>query len=226
MKKNGVIKLVSAFLIAALILFSSGCTTTMDPYTRYPKPSNASVGAGLGALSGALIGAMAGNSKGALIGAGLGAIAGGAIGNDIDQQEAMLRSRLDNTGVRVIREGCCLRLVMPCDITFANNSARIYPAFYETLDSVTLVLKRFNRTVVKVAGFTSDTGGEMYNQILSERRSRSVANYLVDNCIDPNRIMSVGYGLRYPVADNSTEEGRSLNRRVEITIRPLNNCDD
>lgn len=207
--------------LAGTLLLTSGCTT-LDPATREIKTSNASLGAGLGAMGGALLGAMTGHStKGVLIGAGIGALAGGAIGNSIDQEEAMLRQQLDCTGVRVERCGDLIRLVMPCDITFANDSANLRPDFFETLDSVALVLKRFNCTLVKVAGYTSNTGSIMHNQLLSERRARCVANFLVDVGVNPTRIVTIGYGMRKPIASNETAEGRALNRRVEITIRPL-----
>jgi outer membrane protein OmpA-like peptidoglycan-associated protein len=202
-------------------LMAAGCTT-IDPVTRELKPRHGTVGASMGAMGGALLGAMTGHSsKSVLIGAGLGALAGGAIGNAIDQEEAMLRAQLDNTGVGIERTGDTIRLVMPCDITFANDSANLRPEFFDTLNSVAFVLRRFNHTLVKVAGFTSNTGSIMHNQLLSEQRAQSVADFLIDAGINPARLVTVGYGIRYAIASNNTEEGQALNRRVEITIRPM-----
>lgn len=218
-------KYVRKGFILFFCLFVSACTT-IDPETREIKVSNTAVGTGIGAMSGALIGAMTGNSsKGVLIGAGLGAIAGSIAGNYMDRQEAILREQLERTGVRVVREGEMIHLIMPCDITFANDSARIRSEFFETLDSVALILNRFNRTLVKVAGFTSNTGSFMHNQLLSERRARSVADCLVSAGVNPSRLVPIGYGVRRPIASNETEAGRALNRRVEITIRPIDNCE-
>ncbi len=215
------IKKVTTISLVGVLFATSGCTT-IDPMTREVKTSNASVGAGLGAVGGALIGAMTGHSsKGVLLGAGIGALAGGVIGNSIDQEESMLRQQLDCTGVRVERCGDIIRLIMPCDITFANDSACIKSEFYDTLDSVSVVMRRFNHTLVKVAGFTSNTGSLMHNQLLSERRARCVADFLVDRGLNPSRIVTVGFGVRHPMASNDSEEGRAINRRVEITIRPL-----
>ena len=61
----------------------------------------------------------------------------------------------------------------------------------------------------------------MHNQELSESRARAVADYLIAHKIDPNRVMAVGYGARYPVASNKTAAGQAKNRRVEITIHQL-----
>src|SRR5262249_44546252 len=147
----------SLWLLLVSTLLLSSCTT-FDPMTREAKTSNATVGVGLGAMGGALIGAMSGHSsKGALIGAGIGALAGGAVGSYMDQQEAMLRAQLESTGVQIVRTSeDSIQLIMPCDITFANDSATLRDDFFETLNSVAIVLKRYNRTLVNVAGFTSN----------------------------------------------------------------------
>jgi OOP family OmpA-OmpF porin len=79
---------------------------------------------------------------------------------------------------------------------------------------------RGNRDVlVEVAGHTDSIGPEAYNQQLSERRARAVADYLETQGIDRARLRVVGYGEARPVASNDTEEGRAQNRRVELTIR-------
>ena len=72
-----------------------------------------------------------------------------------------------------------------------------------------------------VYGHTDSTGSDAYNQDLSERRARSVANYLAMRGVSSARIRSQGFGEQYPVASNDTEEGRALNRRVEIKITPI-----
>lgn len=216
------IKKTIMFTALSTLLMTSGCTT-LDPATREVKTSNATAGATIGAVGGALLGAMTGqSSRGVLLGAGIGALAGGAIGNSIDQEEAALRAQLDHTGVRIERcDNNSIRLIMPCDITFSNDSARIQEDFYETLDSVAVVLKRFNCNLVKVSGFTSSTGSYEHNQILSEQRAKSVAHFLTCAGVNSTRIIAVGYGPRYSIASNASGEGRALNRRVEIMLRPL-----
>ncbi|WP_293264469.1 OmpA family protein [Neptunomonas sp.] len=212
-------KLVIA-LIASSVL--AGCTT-IDPYSREQKTGNAAKGAGIGVLAGALIGsAVSGKgdrTKGAAIGALVGGAAGGGIGYYMDQQEALLRQKLEGTGVSVERVGDEIRLIMPGNVTFQTNSYQIASNFYPVLDSVAIVLTEFDKTALSVNGFTDSTGSFEHNQKLSEQRAASVANHLAQNGIKVLRISTQGYGERYPVADNGNASGRALNRRVEINIR-------
>ena len=110
---------------------------------------------------------------------------------------------------------------MPSDITFATDQDLVKSQFYPTLNSVALVLKKFNRTLVDVYGHTDSTGDDRYNYDLSQRRALSVANYLSSQGIDSRRFAVTGFGETRPVADNSTPEGRAQNRRVEIQLSPL-----
>lgn len=213
-----------ARLITTLILLTSitlsGCVI-VDPHTGEQRVAKSSIGVGIGAASGAFIGSAIGRSNGALIGAGIGALAGGAIGNDMDRQEAMLRRHLAHSGVRVVRVGNDIRLIMPSDITFANDSAQISPQFFRTLNSVASVMRDFRNTTIKVAGYTSSTGSDMHNQVLSEERANEVADYLINQGINPNRVTPVGFGKRYAIASNTTPEGQAQNRRVEVTLHAI-----
>jgi len=208
-------KILGIALIATLM---SGCA--IDPYTGEEKVANTAWGAGAGAALGAGIGALAGGGKGALIGAGAGAALGAGAGYYMDNQEAKLRAQLEGTGVRIQRQGDNLKLIMPGNITFATNSANINGSFYPILDSVSIVLKEFNKTSINISGFTDSSGSDMYNQTLSEDRANSVASYMVRTGVQHGRIQSRGFGERYPVASNDSAMGRAQNRRVEISIRP------
>ncbi len=213
MKKIAGVLLATSFLV--------GCTTT-DPYTGEQKVSNTAWGVGAGAAVGAASGALiGGDGESALIGAAAGAAVGGGIGAYMDHQEEQLRARLEGTGVRVQRVGDDLKLIMPGNITFATGSSDITPNFYPVLDSVSIVLKEFHKTSINVSGFTDSTGSDTTNQLLSEKRANSVSSYLVRTRIPHTRIQSRGFGERYPIATNDTREGRSQNRRVEISIRPI-----
>lgn len=213
--------IISGLLIASSVSFLSGCTT-LNPYTGEKQLSDTSIGAGVGAVGGAIAGQLIGhNAAGTLIGAGLGTILGGAIGHYMDDQNEQLRARLQGTGVQIARSGKDIRLIMSNDVTFNNDSADIKSNFYDTLNSVAIVLKKFDNTTIKVAGFASKVGNATHNQELSENRARSVANYLISQNIDPSRVTAVGYGARYPIASNATREGQAQNRRVEITIHQL-----
>ena len=211
-------------LLGAVAVLIAGCTT--NPYTGEERASrtvtSGAAGAGAGAAAGAIIGAIAGDAKkGAIIGAGVGAATGVGIGVYQDRQQAKLRERLAASGVSVTREGDNIRLNMPSDITFNVNQSDIQPGFYETLNSVAIVLKEFDKTTVTVYGHADSSGSDSYNQALSERRALSVSNYLAAQGVNAARLRAVGFGETRPIADNGTAQGRALNRRVEVVIDPV-----
>lgn len=214
-------KTLTTGIAAGLIFTLAGCTT-VNPYTQEQQTSKAAIGAGVGAVTGALIGAMKGDRKTALKGAALGAAAGGGVGYYMDVQEAKLRQRLSGTGVSVSRVGNDLVLNMPGNVTFKTDSSNINAGFYQVLDSVAIILKEYSDTTVTVVGHTDSVGDATYNQGLSEQRAQSVAGYLRSQGVAGQRFNVMGYGEQSPVASNSTKEGRSQNRRVEITLTPLN----
>ena len=217
----------SRILIAGLAALSLSACTSINPYTGTSQISNttggALVGAGGGAVAGAIVGAATGNDPrvGALIGAGIGGLTGAAIGSYMDQQEAELRAQLQGTGVSVTRVGNQIILNMPSNITFGVDSSTIQPQFNETLISVGLVLKKFNKTVVDVYGHTDNSGSDAYNQELSQRRAVAVATILANQGVDQRRFFIEGRGESDPIASNATESGRSQNRRVEIQLSPI-----
>jgi len=110
---------------------------------------------------------------------------------------------------------------MPSNITFALNSADLNAQFFSALDGVSMVLKEYDKTVIEVAGHTDSSGSDQYNQALSERRAQAVAGYLSSHGVKTQRLMTIGAGEGHPVASNDTEQGRSANRRVELTIVPV-----
>ena len=212
-------------LVLAAAVLSTACTT-LDPYTGEEQTSNTTKGALIGAAAGAVAGLMSGDDaverrQHALIGAGIGALAGGAVGYYMDQQEAKLRAELQGTGVGVERVGDNITLVMPGNFTFATDSSDLRPQFFSVLNSVSKVVNEFDQTVIEVAGHTDSTGSTEYNQALSERRARSVGEYLYNQDVMDQRIMTVGMGELRPIADNGTSQGRQANRRVELTLVPI-----
>ena len=210
-------------LIVTVVVGLAACTS-IDPYTGQQKTSNTAKGAGIGAVTGALIGVATASDedrgKGALTGAVAGAAVGGSVGYYMDRQEAALRAKLEGTGVRVVREGNNIRLVMPSSITFGVDRHEVRPEFYSTLESVAVVLKEFKKTNIRIAGHTDSTGSAEYNQTLSERRASSVGQLLISQGIMSGRVWTTGYGERYAIASNDTDYGRQANRRVELELVP------
>ncbi|MCL6417412.1 OmpA family protein [Aestuariirhabdus sp. Z084] len=211
------IKQIAAISLTGLLL--AGCQTT-NPYTGEQEVNKTTKYGGVGALAGAVVGGLANGKKGALAGAALGGAAGAGYGYYTDQQEAALRQRLQGTGVQVQRTGNDLKLIMPGNITFATNSYNIQSSFYSVLGSVALVLKEFDENPVEVVGHTDSTGSRQHNMGLSEKRAQSVASYLVNQGVAGPRITYFGAGPDQPIASNGTKQGRALNRRVELNLRP------
>ncbi len=207
------------------VVMGAGCTT-INPYTREQETSKVTKGAAIGAAAGAAIGLLTGGSgrnrrKNALIGAGVGALAGGSIGYYMDVQEAKLRQELEGTGVSVTRVGNNIVLNMPSNVTFKFDSADLKPEFFSVLHSVALVINKYPKTLIDVAGHTDSVGTEQYNMDLSQRRAQTVATYLASQNVLTTRMDVRGYGETHPIASNDTEAGRGQNRRVEITLIPL-----
>jgi outer membrane protein OmpA-like peptidoglycan-associated protein len=139
----------------------------------------------------------------------------------MDRQEAKLRQQLQGTGVSVTRNGNNITLNMPGNITFKTDSADLRPDFFDVLNSVSLVLKEFDKTLLEVAGHTDSTGSDAHNQTLSEQRAATVATFLGGKGVNSQRIITVGAGESHPIASNDTPEGRQANRRVELSLEPI-----
>jgi outer membrane protein OmpA-like peptidoglycan-associated protein len=215
---------LTAALAGAMLLTSCATYTgqTSDPNDPNRTRRNALIGAAIGAAAGLVSGDDAVERRQqALVGAGVGALAGGAIGAYQDRQEARLRSELAGTGVDVSRQGNNITLNMPGSITFAFDSANLQPQFHPVLDDVASTLAEYNQTVVEVAGHTDSVGTDAYNQTLSVQRAQSVANYLMGKGLVRDRFIVTGAGETRPIASNDSEAGRAQNRRVEITLVPV-----
>lgn len=215
----GIKPIIATVLVAATLL--TGCQT-QNAYTGEQQASKSTTYGLGGLLAGAAIGAMVDGKDGAWKGALAGGAAGVGIGHYMDQQEAMLRQHLQNTGVQVEREGDSLKLIMPSNITFASSSADVKSSFYPVLGSITTVFKEFDQNLIEVVGYTDSTGSDRINLPLSNDRARSVAEYLVFQGVEPQRISYYGRGSLDPIASNKTAAGRAQNRRVEIKLhQPL-----
>lgn len=213
--------LKTPLVLATLGLFS--LTACVDP-NAYPGNPNGrtEVGAITGALVGGAIGA---NQRGtnklfpALVGAGIGAAIGGAIGNSLDQQAADLRAQTSGN-TTVTNNGTYLTVTMPQDILFNIDSAALRPDLASDLHAIAGNLTSYPNSRIEIVGHTDDSGSAAYNQDLSERRARTVANVLQSSGVPASRVSAYGRGEDQPIASNATAGGRAQNRRVEIIIRP------
>ena len=220
-------RVIAGIGLSAVLVATTACTT--DPYTGQQRVSRTAIGAAVGALGGYLLGDVVGGRSDRterILGAGIGAVAGGAVGAYMDRQERDLRRQTAGTGVDVIRQGDDLLLRMPSGITFDYDRSDIKPQFRATLDEVAQTLNAYNQTFIDVLGHTDSTGSHDYNQGLSERRARSVADYLSARGVSPARMATRGYGETAPLYQpDDTEVKRPANRRVEIKIVPVREQD-
>jgi outer membrane protein OmpA-like peptidoglycan-associated protein/uncharacterized protein YceK len=104
------------------------------------------------------------------------------------------------------------------DVLFDINKSELRSGAQYTIDKLAAFLTEYPTRNVLIEGFTDSTGAVEYNQGLSERRADAVRNILTAKGIDSSRLMTRGYGVDFPVANNQTAEGRQRNRRVEVII--------
>ena len=207
-------------VLAVALTLVLGCAT---PQTRTEEGTRK--GAAIGAIGGALLGQIiGGDTKATLIGAGIGVLAGGAIGRSygkkMDEQEAAMRRQLAAIEeANVQRNADVLAVTFMSDMLYDIGSATLKPGSKEQIRLVSSVLTKYTDTAILIAGHTDSTGSAALNKQLSELRATNVKLAIVEHGVHPSRVNTVGFGASAPIADNGTEEGRRLNRRVVITIR-------
>jgi OOP family OmpA-OmpF porin len=129
-----------------------------------------------------------------------------APGDVTEQRKAKLQLEID-------------RLLGEAAIAFEASSDVLARSGREVLDRVAVLLHRFPQQPLEVAGHTDSLGEVAGNLDLSRRRAQVVVEYLLRRGVERKRLMSVGYGPHRPIADNTTDEGRLRNRRVEINAK-------
>jgi outer membrane protein OmpA-like peptidoglycan-associated protein len=214
-------------LIAAFAAVTTGCAT--DEYGN-PRPmTDAQKGAIIGAVGGAAVGAIGNKSnrnRGTIIGAIGGGIAGAAVGSYMDSQkkdfEKVLASEVQAGAIEIQKiNQHDLLITMTSQTAFDFDSTAIKPGFYTTMDKIANVLIRYGKTQLTIIGHTDNVGTNQYNQTLSEHRAQAVNDYLRNKGVLVQRLEFFGRGETAPRAANATEEGRRLNRRVEIVVEPI-----
>jgi len=120
-------------------------------------------------------------------------------------------------GVKVEYMGChVIEVVTLLGVHFKSGSDELSASAQRTLRGVATTLREHPRMRVEVAGHTDNTGSHEINQQLSVKRARSAYHFLMDVGVSPNVLTTRGYADTQPVSNNDTQEGRSLNRRVEM----------
>ncbi|QAX82171.1 OmpA family protein [Candidatus Pseudomonas adelgestsugas] len=104
------------------------------------------------------------------------------------------------------------------DVKFDFSKSVVNYNSYGDVQRIANLMKQYPHITIVLKGHTDSVGSDAYNQKLSQHRADAIKQLLVEDGIAPGRVSSVGYGKLRPVADNSTEAGRAINRRVEATI--------
>lgn len=130
-------------------------------------------------------------------------------------------------GVEVNSDGCAIKKEVPAEIesvvlsgdtNFESNKFKLLPNAYAALENIVSTMKKHPEYKWEVGGHTDGVGTAAYNKKLSKRRAQSVVDYLISQGISRSSLKIVGYGEDKPIATNDTNEGRSMNRRVEIKL--------
>ena len=116
--------------------------------------------------------------------------------------------------------GVIVKRKMPENVVlrFDTGSSTLRPESQEQLDRITASLRENPNVQIRVGGYTDNIGSAARNRQLSQNRANTVVAVLTRNGISPGRITAEGHGTQDPIADNSTAEGRSQNRRVAVVV--------
>jgi len=203
-------KLTSVVLMIGLALQVIGCSASKTT-------KGTAIGTGSGAVVGGVIGKQLGNTAlGAILGAAIGGAAGSYIGHRMDKQAEELQKELAEAEVNRVGEG--IQVTLKSGLLFDTNKSTLQPAAKTELQEFAGSLNKYPDTILLIEGHADSQGEEAYNQTLSEQRASTVANFLIQQKVDPARITTKGYGETQPKMSNDTAEGRAANRRVEIVI--------
>lgn len=143
------------------------------------------------------------------------AAAAQATASDAQQQTAQLQQRLNELQAKQTERGM---LVTLGDVLFEFNRSEVKPGAQASLNKLADFLKQYPTRQVLIEGYTDSVGSATYNESLSLRRANSVQTALAGMGVAAGRVKTAGYGKEFPIANNSTDTNRALNRRVEVYI--------
>ena len=236
-------RVVVPIFLASSVL--SGCVTTSSTGDAPLNQGNWPLCSAIGGLAGGGLGAIE-SSAAAAGGALAGVVIGGLIcyAQDGDEDGDGVFDRRDRCphtprDTPVQHNGCPLRVYpdspavpepepqpeaaevvrVELDVKFDFDKSEVKPDSQADIRSLAEFMKQYPQTTTTVEGHTDSIGTDAYNQGLSERRANAVRDVLVNqHGIDTGRVSAVGYGETRPVADNDSEAGRAINRRVEAEV--------
>lgn len=203
----------TAVPVIVMTTFLAGCAGVQ----KQDWPSCAAVGG----VTGAALGAIESSTYagyGALIGGGMAAAYCWA--NGTEQETVAMVETVEPTPTPVTEpEPVAEPVRVELDVKFDFDRAEVKQDSIDDIRDLADFMKQYGQTSTVVEGHTDSVGTDAYNQRLSERRANAVRDVLVNqHGLDSSRVDAVGYGESRPVADNSTDAGRAINRRVEAEV--------
>jgi outer membrane protein OmpA-like peptidoglycan-associated protein len=205
----------TAVPVIVMTTFLAGCAGVQ----KQDWPSCAAVGGVTGAALGAIESSTY-TGYGALIGGGMAAAYCWA--NGTEQETVAMAETVEPMPMAEPEpepEPAAEPVRVELDVKFDFDRAQVRQDSMDDIRDLADFMKQYGQTSTVVEGHTDSVGTDAYNQRLSERRANSVRDVLVNQFgLDGSRVDTVGYGEARPVADNSTDEGRQINRRVEAEV--------
>jgi outer membrane protein OmpA-like peptidoglycan-associated protein len=175
-------------------------------------------GTAIGATGGAAIGAIVtkGSIWGILAGAAIGGTAGNLIGKNMDKQAKELKQAVPTAQVERVNEG--INVTFESGLMFPINSYVISESYKSDLSGAAEVFNKYPDTNIVIEGHTDDTGTDEVNMALSEKRANAVKDFLIAKGVASSRLDAKWYGETQPKYENTNEENRKKNRRVELGV--------
>ncbi|WP_179351104.1 OmpA family protein [Winogradskyella vidalii] len=210
-----------AITLSLLLVLMTSCKAIDNANN---KQKGGAIGATGGAILGAIIGNNVGDGNNSELGAVIGGVVGGGagvlIGNKMDKQAQEIENEIPGATVERVEDGIVLTFDEQSGVYFDTEKYNINSKSQETLNRLANVFNEYPDTNILVVGHTDSSGNDAYNMTLSKNRAEAVTNYLMGKGLSNGRFTTHWYGEEQPMYDNTTAEGRSKNRRVNIAIVP------
>ena len=211
-----------------ILLFTLLLTMSLTNCKPVQNANNKQKGAVIGATGGAILGAIIGNNVGkggnGELGAVIGGVVGGAtgvlIGNKMDKQAQKIEEEIPGAKVERVDDAIVVTFDENSGVYFATDKYNINTASQTTLNKLSSIFIEYPDTNILVVGHTDNVGSDEYNMTLSKNRAYAVTNYLINKGLSSGRFTTNWFGETQPMQDNSTDEGRAKNRRVNVAILP------
>jgi outer membrane protein OmpA-like peptidoglycan-associated protein len=204
---------VLAFMLIIIVLVLAGCATR----NRAREEHGTLAARSAAVVPGGIVDAdSSSTTRRAIIGAAAGGVAGSIIGRQMDQQAKEIRQRVAGATVERVGEG--LEVTFASELLYGMGADQLRPAGEQNLRDLATTFDRYRDTDVLIVGHTDSVGSDSSNEVLSERRARSVRDFLVAQGVLVGRLHFAGRGATEPLHARVTDGGRHANQRVEVAI--------